>query len=53
MKKKLLDVEAILSCATAELSRPNPNIEEVKHKVDLTREKLLELVEGLEGPDLN
>jgi hypothetical protein len=53
MKKALLDIEAILSCVTAALSMPNPNIEEVKKQVDQAQQKLIELAEGIEGSALN
>ena len=53
MKAELLDIDAILSTATAELSMPNPDISKVRAAVDQAREKLLNLAEGLDDSQLN
>jgi hypothetical protein len=49
MKAELLDIDAILSHATAELSMPNPDLATVRAKVDEARDMILDLAEGLEG----
>lgn len=53
MKDELLDIDAILSLATAELSSPSPDLAKVRAAVDQAREKILNLAEGLEGAEKN
>jgi hypothetical protein len=53
MKEELLDIDAILSLATASLSMPNPNIERARLKIEQAREQLLNLAEGLENTQQN
>jgi hypothetical protein len=45
MKTVLLDVEAVLSIATAEMSMPNPNYEKARRDIEMAREMLLDLAE--------
>ena len=46
MKTILLEIEAVLSNATAELSMPNPNGEKAKMGIEVARKRLLDLVEN-------
>ena len=48
MKQELLDIDAILSIATAQLSQPNPDIAKARAAVDQARDKILDLPGGLE-----
>jgi hypothetical protein len=45
MKTVLLDAEAVLSIAAAELSMPNPNYEKARRDIEMAREMLLDLAE--------
>jgi hypothetical protein len=47
MKNTLLDIDAILSHVTAELSMPQPKCEKAREDVDAARDMLLELAENL------
>ena len=51
MKTALLEIEAILSNAIAQLSMPNPNAEKAKRGVEVARKKLLDLAENQSGRD--
>jgi len=51
MKTALLEIEAALSNAIAQLSMPNPNTETAKRGVEVARKKLLELAENQSGRD--
>jgi len=51
MKTALLEIEAVLSNATAELSMPNPNVEKVKRAIQVVIKKLEDLVENQSGRD--
>jgi len=51
MKATLLEIEAVLSNATAELSMPKPNMEKAKLGIEVAREKLLDLAEKQSGRD--
>jgi predicted site-specific integrase-resolvase len=51
MKTALLEIEATLSNAIAQLSMPNPNAETAKRGVEVARKKLLELAENQSGRD--
>jgi len=53
MKEELLNIDAILSLATASLSMPKPDIERAMLKIEQAREQLLNLAEGLENSKLN
>ena len=53
MKDELVDIDAILSHATAELSIPSPDIAKIRAAVDQAREKILDLAEGLEDSQKN
>ena len=48
MKAEFLDVDAILSHATAELSMPSPDLARAKAKIKEARDMILDLAEGLE-----
>ena len=52
MKTVLLEIEAVLSNATAELSMPNPNVEKARLGIEVAREKLLDLSENQCKSDL-
>jgi len=45
MKTALLEIEAVLSNATAELSMQKPNTEKARLGIEVAREKLLDLAE--------
>jgi hypothetical protein len=47
MKEALLDIEAILSNATAELSLPQPNCDKARKGIDVARKRLLDLTGDL------
>ena len=49
MKTALLEIEAVLSNATAELSMPNPNAEKAKRGIEVARQKVVELAERQSG----
>jgi hypothetical protein len=51
MKTALLEIEAVLSSATAELSMPNPNAEKAKRGIEVARQMILDLVESQSGRD--
>ncbi len=51
MKTALLEIEATLSNAIAQLSMPNPNAETAKRGVEVARKKLLDLAENQSGRD--
>ena len=51
MKTALLEIEATLSNAIAQLSMPNPNAETAKRGVEVARKKLLELAENQSDRD--
>ena len=51
MKTPLLEIEAILSNAIAQLSTPQPNAESAKRGVEIARKRLLELAESESGRD--
>jgi hypothetical protein len=51
MKTALLEIEAILSNAIAQLSTPNPNPEKAKCSVEVARKKLMDLVEDQSSRD--
>ena len=51
MKATLLDIEAVLSNAAAELSMPKPNTEKARLDIETAREILLELAENQCGLD--
>jgi hypothetical protein len=51
MKTVLLEIEAVLSNANAELSMPKPNMEKAKLGIEVAREKLLDLAEKQSGLD--
>ena len=46
MKTTLLEIEAVLSNATAELSMLKPSVEKAKLGIEVAREKLLDLAEN-------
>jgi hypothetical protein len=46
MKIALLEIEAVLSNATAELSMPNLNAENAKRGIEVARKMLLDLAES-------
>mgnify|MGYP001549224359 FL=1 len=50
MKNALLDIDALLSNATAELSMPKPDCEKARRGIDVARDKLLNLAESLSEP---
>ena len=52
-KEELLDIDAILSLATATLSMPKPDISKARANIEQAREKLLNLAEGLEDSQRN
>lgn len=49
MKNPLLEIEAILSNATAELSMPKPKCEKARKRIDVARDMLLDLVDKEAG----
>ena len=49
MKTALLEIEAVLSNATAELSMPTPNAEKAKQGIEVARKKPLDLAESQSG----
>ncbi len=49
MKSPLLEIEAILSNATAELSMPKPKCEKAKKGIDVARNMLLDLADRETG----
>ena len=49
MKNALLEIEAMLSNAAAELSMPNPKCEKAKKGIDFARKVLLDLAEKENG----
>lgn len=51
MKSPLLEIEAILSNATAELSLPKPKCEKAKQEIELARNMLLDLADKEAGRD--
>jgi hypothetical protein len=51
MQTDLLEIEAVLSNATAELSMPNPNVEKARLGIEAARKKLLDLAENQWGRD--
>jgi hypothetical protein len=51
MKAKLLDIDAVLSNARAELSMPTPDVEKARRGVEVAEGMLLDLAEHLEGRD--
>ena len=51
MKTALLEIEAVLSNATAELSMPNPNAEKAKRGIEVARQMILDLAESQTGRD--
>ena len=51
MKTALLEIEAVLSDAAAELSMPEPNAEKAKRGIEVARKKLLDLDESQSGRD--
>lgn len=51
MKNALLEIEAVLSNATAELSMPKPNAEKAKQGIEVARKKILDLAESQSGCD--
>jgi hypothetical protein len=53
MKEELLDIDAILSLTTAELSMPSPDVAKARAAVDQARDKILNLAEGLEDSQKN
>ena len=53
MKEELLDIDAILSHATAALSMPVPDIEKARLRIEQAREQILNLAEGLENTQQN
>jgi hypothetical protein len=46
MKTTLLEIEAVLSNATAKLSMPKPNTEKARLGIEVARGKLLDLAEN-------
>lgn len=52
MKNALLDIDAILSNATAELSMTQPDCSKARKGIEVARKKLLDLVEGLSESNL-
>ena len=53
MKEELLDLDAILSLATAEFSMPTPDLARALAHLDQARGKILDLAEGLEDSQKN
>lgn len=53
MKEELLDIDAILSLVTAELSMPTPDLAKAMAALDQARGKILDLAEGLDGSQKN
>jgi hypothetical protein len=51
MKTALLEIDAVLSNATAELSMPNPNSEKAKRGIEVARQMILDLAESQSGRD--
>ena len=51
--EELLDIDTILSHATAELSMPSPDLAKARGSIDQARGKILNLAEGLEGSQKN
>jgi hypothetical protein len=51
MKTALLEIEAILSNATAQLSMPTPNSENTRRSIEVARKMLLDLAENQSGRD--
>lgn len=51
MKTALLEIEALLTNAIAELSLPNRSGEKAKRGIEVAHKKLLELTEKLSGRD--
>jgi hypothetical protein len=51
MQTDLLEIEAVLSNATAELSMPNPSVEKARLGIEAARKKLLDLAENQCGRD--
>jgi hypothetical protein len=46
MKTSLLEIEALLSNATAELSMPSPNAEKAKISIEIARKRLMDFAEN-------
>jgi hypothetical protein len=53
MKEEILDIEALLSCASAKLSMPSPKILSAREDIEAARDKLLKLAEGIETSSHN
>jgi len=53
MKAELLDLDAILSMAVAELSQPNPDIKRALAELDEARATVMLLVDGLDESQKN
>lgn len=53
MKEELLDIDAILSLATAALSMQTPDIAKARLNIEQAREQILNLAEGLENTQRN
>ena len=53
MKEELLDIDAVLSLATAALSMPKPDIKKAKSNIKQARDQLLNLAKGLEDSQRN
>ena len=51
MKNTLLEIEAVLSNATAELSMPNPKVEKARRGIEVARSRLLDFVESQSDRD--
>ena len=52
MKTALLEIEALLSNAIAELSMPNPNTEKARQGIEVARKRLLDMAENQSNSDL-
>jgi len=53
VKQQILEVEAILSNAMAQLSMPVPDLTQVKAYVEEAQNKLLDLAQGIEDDTRN
>lgn len=53
MKTQLLDIEATLSCAAAQLQQTPPAVEKALAHIEAAREDIFKLLEGLEKSELN
>jgi hypothetical protein len=53
MKQALLEVDAILSCVVADLSMPTADATKARAEINLARDKILDLAQGIEEAQRN